>query len=85
MITLGIRTNAGEYSIEAERQFSHTQGGKLRRAVMDVYIMDGRNRIIIDWKPHEITSEDFQQLDHYIWYVERVEGVSVSRIVGIAG
>lgn len=84
MISMGVRTNAGEYSVEAERRFAHTHRGKLHRGVMDVYIKDGRDRMIIDWKTHEITSTDLQQLDHYIRYVERVEGVPVSRIVGIA-
>jgi|GEM_PF-3053123 len=84
MITLDIRTDSGAYSVEAEKAFSHTWRGKLHRGVMDVYIKDGRNRIIVDWKTHEITSTDFRQLDHYIRYLEREEGVPTSRITGYA-
>ena len=84
MITLGIRTDSGTYSVEAEKRISYTRKGRSYRGVMDVYITDGRERIIIDWKTHEITSTDLKQLDHYIRYVERVEGIPATRITGFA-
>jgi hypothetical protein len=84
MITLGFRSNSGNYMLEVERRYSFNRSGRTYRGVMDVYIQDDRDRIIIDWKTHEITSTDLQQLDHYIRHIERKEGIPASRITGIA-
>src|SRR5690606_2889855 len=84
MITLGFRSNSENYTLEAERRYSFSGNGKTYRGVMDVYIQDDRDRIIIDWKTHEITNTDLQQLRHYIRHVERTEGIPASRITGIA-
>lgn len=84
MITLGFRSNSRNYMLEAERRYSFTRNGKTYRGVIDVYIEDDRNLIIIDWKTHEITNTDLRQLDHYIRHIERREGIPASRITGIA-
>jgi len=84
MITLRFRSDSEKYTLEAERRYSLSRNGKSYRGVMDVYIQDDRDRIIIDWKTHEITSTDLQQLSHYIRHVERTEGIPASRITGIA-
>lgn len=65
-------------------RYAFNGNGKTYRGVMDVYVQDDRDRIIIDWKTHEITSMDLRQLDHYIRHIERTEKIPASRITGIA-
>lgn len=82
MYTLGLRSNAGDYSLQAEQEIRFHKDGREHRCVIDVLVCDGKNRVIIDWKCHEPTNSDLQQVRFYQNYVSKAEQIPVSRMYG---
>lgn len=84
MCTLGLRSNAGDYALQAEQEVRFLKDGREHRCVIDVLVSEGKNRVILDWKCHEITNSDVQQVRFYQNYVSQAEQIPISRMHGFA-
>jgi len=81
---LHLHHETSNYKVETEEEIFWTHGGNPLHLVFDVVTESPYQKIIIDWKTHEIDQDDVFQVRSYLEYYHRVRGVPSSQLFGFA-
>ncbi len=79
---LNFRKNQDDYRLDAEQRGSFVHRRKAHRFVIDVLVCDGINTSVFDWKTHNITRTDRQQVGLYQNYLLKSRNIPPTRLYG---